>query len=93
MTFSRQFTNTAYDNTYSSQVNTTTQYIFRFSNTGLIHLGLHRNLTAKISFLRRFFASGVNPAMSAAAKTKAQGIINDNAVGMREDPKLGGFIH
>lgn len=60
------------------------------------HLGLHRNPTANISFLRRFFSSGVNPAMSAAARTKAQGIINENAVGMClrcEDQILGEFIH
>lgn len=35
-----------------------------------------------ISFLRRFFASSVNPATMAAAKTKAQKIIDENAVGM-----------
>jgi hypothetical protein len=34
-----------------------------------------------ISFLRRFFGSSVNPAAMSAAKTKAQGIIDNNAVG------------
>jgi len=34
-----------------------------------------------ISFLRRFFGSSVSPAAMSAAKTKAQGIIDDNAVG------------
>jgi hypothetical protein len=36
-----------------------------------------------ISFLRRFFGSGAttNPAIMSAAKTKAQGIIDENAVG------------
>ncbi len=37
--------------------------------------------TANISFLRRFFASSVNPATMSAAKTKAQKIIDENAVG------------
>lgn len=64
------------------------------------YLDLQRNPTDKISFLRRLIASGVNPAMSAAAKTKAEGIINENAVGMRlrsegqnlEDCKLTLFV-
>ena len=34
-----------------------------------------------ISFLRRFFASSANTAAMSAAKTKAQGIIDENAVG------------
>ena len=41
----------------------------------------HSPILAIISFLRRFFASSVSPAAMSAAKTKAQGIIDENAVG------------
>jgi hypothetical protein len=45
-------------------------------------LDLHIFPPPNISFLRRFFASSVNPATMSAAKTKAQKIIDENAVGM-----------
>ena len=43
---------------------------------------IHRSYDLPIiSFLRRFFASSANTAAMSAAKTKAQGIIDENAVG------------
>lgn len=49
------------------------------------------NPLPNISFLRRLVASSASPAAMSAAKTKAQGIIDDNAVGMlisHLDPNL-----
>ena len=43
---------------------------------------LHNHKSPTISFLRRFFGSSVTPAAMSAAKTKAQDIIDNNAVGM-----------
>ena len=60
------------------------------NQTALIKLAI---LLPNISFLRRFFASSVNPAAMSAAKTKAQSIIDENAVGRLDLPQHISITH